>query len=134
MPFYFLFSHDKNAGNGVIGTTKEKAVLASLQRPISDQILIALQLFKFCKKNIPSIKYFYVSSDEITSQSPFFEKKLLSANLFLALVIIIVSFNIQKTHKFSCISTFDDILMLCLFEYSQNMWVALKVYRLAMKE
>lgn len=113
LPFYFLFSHDKNACNDVSGTTKQKAALASLQRPISDQILIALQLFKFCKKNIPSIKYFcFLWWNYLTDT--FLWKKVLIRKCIPDTCDNHCFIQHIKTHKFSCISTFDDILMLCL--------------------
>ena len=60
---FFASSHAKNACDGIGGTAKRQPELASLQRSVSEQILTPLQLFKFCVEHIPSVKYFYVSSD-----------------------------------------------------------------------
>ena len=76
---FFTTSHGKNACDGTGGTTKRKEAFSSLQYPISVQILTPMQLFKFCEENILSMKYFYVSSDEIASQQHIIENRFSSA-------------------------------------------------------
>ena len=62
---FFATSHGKSACNGIGGTVKRLTARASLQRPISDQILTLDAMFNFCTENIPSIRFFKVTKEQI---------------------------------------------------------------------
>ena len=74
---FFATLYGKNFYDGIGATTKRGASLASLQRPITNQIMTSLQLLNFCNEDITSIKYFYVSSEGISLLQPFLEKRFL---------------------------------------------------------
>ena len=74
---FFATLYGKNSYDGIGATTERGASLASLQRPITNQIMTSLQLLNFCNEYITSIKYFYVSSEGISLLQPFLEKRFL---------------------------------------------------------
>ena len=74
-----LSLHTKNVCDGIGGTTNRRVALASLQRSITNQIMTLMELFNFSNKDITSIKYFYVSSEDISLPQLFLEKLFLSA-------------------------------------------------------
>jgi hypothetical protein len=76
---FFATSHGKNACDGVGGTTKRVAALASLQCTIDRQILTPYQLFIFCLEALPTIKYFYISKDDVNEKTKFLEEHFASA-------------------------------------------------------
>ena len=53
------------ANDGIGGTVEKLTARASLQHPISSQILSAKTMFEFCQYLIQGINFFYLSSDEI---------------------------------------------------------------------
>ncbi|KAF2892873.1 hypothetical protein ILUMI_13299 [Ignelater luminosus] len=57
--------YDKNACDGVGGTTKCEVIRASLQRTVRNQILNVDQIFNFYKEHIKGIIYFLVKKEEI---------------------------------------------------------------------
>ena len=62
---FFSTSHGKSPCDGIGGTLKRLTSQASLQRPTSDQILSAKEMFMFCKGKIEGIKFAYIPSNEI---------------------------------------------------------------------
>ena len=62
---FFSNSHGKSPCDVIGGTVKRLASQASLQRPTSDQILSAKEMFFFCKRKIEGIKFAYIPSNEI---------------------------------------------------------------------
>ena len=62
---FFATSHGKSPCDGIGGTVKKLTSQASLQRPTSDQILSAKEMFLFCKGKIEGIKFAYIPSNEI---------------------------------------------------------------------
>lgn len=66
---FFASSHGKNACDGIGGTTKRAVTKASLQRPYSDQIVTAEEIYKFCVENVSGILFIYVPSEEVHSNS-----------------------------------------------------------------
>ena len=54
--------HGKNACDGVGGTIKRLTARASLQMPITDQILISIYLFEFAKNKIIGLTCFFVDT------------------------------------------------------------------------
>ena len=62
---FFATSHGKSACDGIGGTVKRLTARAGLQRPISDQILTLDAMFNFCTENIPSIRFFKVTKEQI---------------------------------------------------------------------
>ena len=63
---FFATSHGKSACDRVGGTVKRLTARASLQRPISDQILTVDAMFAFCPENIPSIIFFNIMKDQMS--------------------------------------------------------------------
>jgi hypothetical protein len=61
---FFVSCHEKSACDGIGGTLKRLARLASLQRHSTNQITTPIDLFNWAKDNV-DIKTFYVSSDEV---------------------------------------------------------------------
>ena len=66
---FFSTSHGQNAYNKVGGSIKRLAALASLQRPFSNQIFTPKQLFDFAEANVNGITSFFVSSEEVASNT-----------------------------------------------------------------
>ena len=62
---FFATSHGKLPCDGIGSTVKRLTSPASLQRPSSDQILSAKEMFLFCKGKIEGIKFAYIPSNEI---------------------------------------------------------------------
>lgn len=62
---FFATSHGKSACDGIGGTVKRLVTKASLQRPYNNQILTSDAVLDFCQENIPGIKFFNVTPDEI---------------------------------------------------------------------
>ena len=62
---FFTTSHEKNVCDGVGGTIKNLAAHASLQRPISNQILTPLQLFEFGNVGIHDVTSFFISTEHV---------------------------------------------------------------------
>ena len=56
---FFTTSHGKGPCDGVAGTVKRLATLASLKRPFDNHILTARELFQWSKDNIPSCTFHY---------------------------------------------------------------------------
>ena len=61
----FLTSHGKSPCDVIGGTMKRLTARASLQCPISSQILSGKTMFEFCQGSIHQINFIYTSSDEI---------------------------------------------------------------------
>ena len=62
---FFATSHGKNACDGIGGTTKRAVSRCSLQRPYSDQITSAEEMFKLCSEEITGISYILVPLEEV---------------------------------------------------------------------
>ena len=65
MELFFATSHGKSPCDGIGGTVKRLTARASLQHPVSSQILSAKQIFEFCQDSIHGIKFVYTHSGEI---------------------------------------------------------------------
>ena len=61
----FITSHDKSLCDGIGSTVEMLKARASLQCPISSQILSAKTMFEFCQDSIQVINFIYTSSNEI---------------------------------------------------------------------
>ena len=72
---FFATSHGKNACDGVGGTIKRAAAHASLQRPLSNQILTPKQLYDFASQELKGILCFYVSSNDIEMNRSMLESR-----------------------------------------------------------
>ena len=66
---FFATSHGKSPCNGLGGTTKRLVARASLQAPVENQIFTAYQMFEWADKNIEGIKYFYVSNNDVKTNT-----------------------------------------------------------------
>lgn len=103
---FFATSHGKTISDGLGGTIKRLAARASLQRPYSDQIMTAKQLFEWASTNIPGIKCAYVSNSEyIEIEDKMNERyntcKTVAGTLKLHQVVP-VSVGVVKTKLYSC--------------------------------
>ena len=63
---FFATSYGKSPCDGIGGTLKRLATGASLQRPLSDQILTAHHLYQFCDQEVTGINVFFVSTQELS--------------------------------------------------------------------
>ena len=79
---FFATSHGKNVCDGVGGTIKRLAARASLQRPISNQILTPLQLFEFAKVEIPGVTSFYISTEHVNKVAQILQQRFLNPPKF----------------------------------------------------
>ena len=61
---FFATCHGKSTCDGIGGTVKRLTARASLQRPISSQILSAKKMFEFRQGSIHGINFIYTNSDE----------------------------------------------------------------------
>ena len=64
---FFATSHGKSPCDGIRGTVKIVTARASLQKTTSGHILIAEQMFKFCKEAIPSVNFVFITANEINT-------------------------------------------------------------------
>ena len=62
---FFATAHGKGCWDGLAGSVKRQAVLESLRRPVSDQILSPDDLFKFAKEKFHGMVVEFVSAEEI---------------------------------------------------------------------
>jgi hypothetical protein len=73
---FFASCHGKSACDGIGGTLKRLARLASLQRHSSNQITNPEQLFLGAKENVDNSKTFYVSSDVVKNNAATIERRM----------------------------------------------------------
>lgn len=71
----FATSHGKTACDGIGGTAKRLTLKASLQRPVTDQILNPLDMFAFCDANIHGIKFYFVPKQAIVETESFLQQR-----------------------------------------------------------
>ena len=64
---FFETSHSKSSCNGICGTVKRLIAQANLQLPVTDEILSAKDMMKFCEKSINGIKFVCTPSKAIVS-------------------------------------------------------------------
>ena len=62
---FFATSHGKGACDGIGGTVKRGTLRASLQRPVSDQILTPKDMFEFCSQTMHGIQFHFVSKESV---------------------------------------------------------------------
>ena len=75
---FFASCHGKSACDGIGGTVKRLARLASLQRGINDQITTPIQLFDWATRNL-ELKCFYISSQEVKQNETLIDDRMRSA-------------------------------------------------------
>lgn len=63
---FFATSHGKSPCDGIGGTVKRLTARASLQRPLSDQILTVSKMLSFCQHNISNIRFLFTSKERMT--------------------------------------------------------------------
>ena len=73
---FFGTAHGKGVCDGVGGTVKRLAAKASLQNPLSNQIMTPQQLFEWAKANISAISFFYVTNKEYQDEEKFLHTRL----------------------------------------------------------
>ena len=62
---FFATSHGKSPCDRIGGTVKRLVATASLQKPVSNQILSAEAMFKSCQQSINAIKFVNVTVEEM---------------------------------------------------------------------
>ena len=62
---FFATSHVKSPCDGIGGTVKQLVTRASLQRPVSCQILTADKMYEFCVEEIKGIDFSFLKNQEI---------------------------------------------------------------------
>ena len=62
---FFATSHGKAACDGIGGTAKRLTLKASLQRPVSNQIITPRDMFSFCSESISGIQFYFVSKEAV---------------------------------------------------------------------
>lgn len=72
---FFATCHGKSACDGIGGTVKRLARLASLQRGVNDQITTPKQLFDWATANL-EIKCFYVTSTEVKANEALINERM----------------------------------------------------------
>ena len=87
---FFSTSHGKGACDGLGGTIKRLATIASLQRPYNEQIMTPKQLFLYATENISGINFLYSSNKEYTKEASDLEERFASGS------------TIKGTHKLHC--------------------------------
>lgn len=73
---FFASCHGKSACDGIGGTLKRLARLASLQRNVNSQITTPQDLFEWATENVSGIKCFYVNSQSVISNEKSIEKRM----------------------------------------------------------
>ena len=62
---FFATSHGKSPCDGLGGTIKRLTARASLQRPIKNQILTAMEVLEYCQKEVQGIISIYISKETV---------------------------------------------------------------------
>ncbi|EFX75283.1 hypothetical protein DAPPUDRAFT_108106 [Daphnia pulex] len=75
---FFASCHGKSACDGIGGTVKRLARLASLQRSANNQITSPMQLFNWAKENL-EIKCFFVTSEEVKANEAVINERMQNA-------------------------------------------------------
>ena len=73
---FFASCHGKSACDGIGGTLKRLARLASLQRSVSNQITTPQDLYKWASENVTGIKSFYVNSESVSLNEQSIERRM----------------------------------------------------------
>ena len=90
------------------------AAHASLQRPLSEQILTPIQLFEFANSEITGVTTFFVNSQFVKENIPFLESMFSNCSTFNG---------IHKNHEF--IPGGENIITVCL-RASKNLLIQQK--------
>ena len=77
---YFATSHGKQPCDRIGGTVKQLVSNASLQCINNSQILNPHDMFQYCKKNIQSIKFIFITKGELTKTRESLEDKIYKGN------------------------------------------------------
>lgn len=72
---FFATSHGKNVCDGIGGMVKRAATKASLQRTTEHHILTAKDLYTYSESNFPSIKFFYITTEEFQKEELFLKHR-----------------------------------------------------------
>ena len=72
---FFATSHGKSPCDGIGGTVKRKIARASLQRPVSEQIVTFESVHAFCSSNFDGIQFFTIRKAEMTSIRTLLEER-----------------------------------------------------------
>ena len=73
---FFASCHGKSACDGIGGTLKRLARLASLQRSINNQITTPETLFQWASENLMGIKCFFVNSESVKLNESLIKKRM----------------------------------------------------------
>ncbi|KAL5493652.1 hypothetical protein EMCRGX_G014861 [Ephydatia muelleri] len=72
---FFATSHGKTACDGIGGTAKRLTLKASLQCPVSNQIINPRDMFSFCSENISGIQFYFVSKEAVLEAEASLEER-----------------------------------------------------------
>jgi len=72
---FFATSHGKSPCDGIGGAVKRHTAKRSLQRPLNNQIITYLQMLELCEEEMPSIKFFGISKEDMTAVRSFLQKR-----------------------------------------------------------
>ena len=70
---FFGTSHGKSPCDGIIGTVKRLVVRASLQAATDGHTLTASKMYDWSRRNIPGVKFFYVSAADVVENERSFD-------------------------------------------------------------
>ncbi len=76
---FFASCHGKSACDGIGGTLKRLARLASLQRNVNNQITTPESLFQWASDHLTGIKCFYISSEAVSLNEAVIKKRMTEA-------------------------------------------------------
>ena len=77
---FFATSLGKQPCDGIGGTVKCLATLASLQRNMCNHILPPQAMFKYCNENVEGVDFIYISSEDLTLVRNTLKERLDTAN------------------------------------------------------
>lgn len=72
---FFATSHGKSPCDGVGGTIKRCATLASLKRPLENQLTTPLDVYEWAKDTMPRITFIYSTNEEYENHTKFLKRR-----------------------------------------------------------
>lgn len=140
---FFASSHGKNACDGVGGTVKRLAALASLRMVYNEQIMTPRQLYDWAKANIDNISFLYSTKDEHEAEEQTLKRRFEAATTikgtqqFHSYTPVSETRVLVKSHSFSEVSSVEivsaddtdadldtnDIVGFVTCQYSDKWWL-----------
>lgn len=140
---FFASSHGKNACDGVGGTVKRLATLASLRMVYNDQIMTPRQLYVWAKDNIANINFLYSTTEAYEAEAKILEVRFQEAKLIKGTQqfhsfspvnetrVLVKSYSFSEESSVEIVSINDtddnldikDIVGFITCEYSDKWWL-----------